>query len=293
MRKITKRLLLSLIFSFLVLINTSYAIELPRLSQAKLRLTIAAGQTKYGDIVIENPSSEPKPMRIYLEDWYYTQGGDGSKEFAPLGTMTRSCSSWISFSPSEFTLPAFGKQRVNYTIKVPEDSSGGYFSAMFFENSAGSFSTQAQAVGAEVNLIVRIASLFYIEVQNTVKRSADISNLSVKKDSSNNSLSIGLDLYNSGNVDITTNTTYNLMSSTGRVYARGSLSDSYTFPKDKAKLTAVWKDSIPKGIYDLVFTIDLGKALSEAGVGRGPVITKEAAVEIGENGDVISVGELK
>ncbi len=291
MKKI--KVILTLFFVFFISLNLSYAIELPRISQSKIRLSIAAGQSKYGDIVVENPGSEPKSMRIYLEDWYYLPGGDGTKEFAPVGTMTNSCSSWISFSPSEFTLPPFGKQRVSYTVKVPEGSNGGYYAAMFFENTAGSFGSQGGQVGAAVNLIIRVAGLFYVEVEGTVKREAEITNLTVKRDNSASALSIQLDLNNIGNVDITTSSTYNLMSSTGRVYARGSLSDSYTFARDKAKLTATWKDQVPKGSYDLVFTMDLGKALADAGVGRGPVIIKEASVEIGDNGEVVSTGELK
>jgi len=293
MGKFYQKILLGIFFLSFVFINSLYAVELPRISQSKIRLTMAPGQVKYGDIIVENPSSESKSMRIYLEDWYYITGGDGTKEFAPVGTMTNSCSSWISFSPSEFTLPPFGKQRISYTIKMPEGSSGGYYSAMFFENTAGSFGSQGGEVGAAVNLVIRIAGLFYVEAQGSVKREAQINNLTLKRDDASSPLNISLDLYNTGNTDITTSTTYNLMSSNGRVYARGSLNDSYTFPKDKAKLTANWKDQIPKGDYDLVFTVDLGKALADAGVGRGPVIIKEATVQIGDNGQVISVGELK
>ena len=77
------------------------------------------------------------------------------------------------------------------------------------------------------------------------------------------------------------------------VIARGVLNDVYTFPAASAKLAATLKESLPAGKYDLVFTIDLGKALEEANMGRGPVITKEAEISIGENGKILNIGQLK
>ncbi|MCX5701785.1 MAG: hypothetical protein NTW64_02245, partial [Candidatus Omnitrophica bacterium] len=67
----------------------------------------------------------------------------------------------------------------------------------------------------------------------------------------------------------------------------------YTFPQDEAKLTTTWKEPLPEGAYDLVLTLDIGKALEEAGLGRGPVITKEAEIEIGKKGEVVRVGRLE
>ena len=43
----------------------------------------------------------------------------------------------------------------------------------------------------------------------------------------------------------------------------------------------------------MVVTVDIGKAQEEAGLGRGPIITKEAEIEFGYNGKVNRVGQLK
>ena len=288
-----KRYCFFVIFVLIFLTTNSWAIDLPRISQAKIRLSVPTGQTKYGEVTVENPGSEERSMRLYLEDWYYLPGSDGSKEFMPADSSLRSCASWISFSPAEFTLPPFGKQRVSYSVKVPEGKSGGYYEALFFENTAGAIGAPQAGIGATMDLILRIAALFYVEVEGTVRRNAEFSNLVVEKESNRKPLTIKLDFKNIGNTDITTSSSYNIIDRKGMVYARGVFNDLYSFPGDSGKLIAVWKNDIPKGRYDLVMTFNLGKALEEANVGRGPVITKEAGIEIGENGDLVSVGELK
>lgn len=144
-----------------------------------------------------------------------------------------------------------------------------------------------------MNILIRVANIFYIEAEGSIKRQAEISNLSVLKSDQDKTLTIALNFKNTGNVDITTVGSYHIIDKQGMVLARGEFNNVYTFPGGIAKLTTTWKELLPEGAYDLVFTIDLGKASEEAGLGRGPVITKEAEIQIGKGGDVIKVTALE
>ena len=274
---------------FFLLLNIAFAIEIIQIDQPKIRLSITPGGTKAGVINVVNPSTEAKSTRVYLEDWYYLPNGDGSKEFRPAGSLVNSCSSWISFTPAEFILPAYGRQRLNYTVKIPPDAKGGHYAVMFFENYLGE--QKAATEGVNVNLAIRVASLFYIEPEGMINRNANISDLKISK--KENKFYVTAKFSNTGNVDITAKGTFFIIDQKGMVYARGEFNEVYTFPQDTATLASNWKEPIPKGKYDLILTIDIGKALEEAGLGRGPVIIKEAQIEIGENDRLIKVGELR
>lgn len=291
MKKATVFYFLSIIL--FVFLNDVLAANLPYINKSKIRVSVKPGEQDYGDIMVENPNPDAKTMRLYLEDWYYTSAGDGTKSFAPANTLTRSSSSWITFSPAEFTIPPFGKQRISYAVKAPPDAEGGYYAALFFESIVGEAGDTEKST-AVLNLTVRIATLFYIDVQGTLKKTARIDNLTVTRENTNDKkLAIELDFLNTGNVDITAGGTFHIMDNDGIIYARGEFSKVYTFPQDKSRLVAKWHDLLPKGKYDLVLTLDLGKAQEELGLGRGPVFTKEVDLEIGPGGEVIKVGELR
>ena len=260
------------------------------IEEGKVRLSIFPGQTKSGTINIKNTSSEPIEIKAYLEDWYYLPVADGTKEFKAAGTTALSCASWISFAPAEFTIPAYGKQVVNYTVKAPKGVSGGYYAVLFFESTMSKANPEE---GVGVGVAIRMGSLFYIEPEGTIKREIRLGKFSVDRESEEAPLNISLDFKNTGNVDITAAGTFHIIDDSGMVYARGEFNKAYTFAGDAAKLVSSWKELIPKGRYDLILTIDMGKALEEAGLGRGPVVTKEAGVEIGDRGQVIAVRELK
>ncbi len=277
-----------------VYIPAVQADRLPFMNQSKIRVVVSPGERSFGEITLDNPNSESKSMRLYLEDWYYLPGGSGAKEFIPANSTPYSACPWISFSPAEVTIPAFGKQKINYSVNVPVDASGARFATLFFETlmNKGILDGSGHSLGLDVN--VRVATLFYVEVKGTVHRTARITNLKIQpSQEEKGSLEITLDFENTGNTDITASGNFSLMNKNGLVSARGAFNDVYTFPGGQGVLLGIWKDKIPAGQYDLVITVDLGKALTDAGIGRGPVITKEASVTIGENNRIVQIGQLQ
>ncbi len=261
-----------------------------RINPTKVRLIIPQGESRSGIIEVENPSEESFVVKAYLQDWVYTSLQNGTKEFFPPGTTPFSCSDWISVSLSEFVIPAYGSQKINYTVKVPPGAEGGHYAVLFFESLLQETKVKRFT---DLGVIVRIGALFYIEPETTIKRWAEVKNLMLENKQKDKTLGVKLDFSNTGNVDITCRGTFALMDKLGMVAARGEFNDVYSLPRDKAKLTAVWKEPLPKGKYDLILTFDIGKSLEEAGLGRGPVITKEAEIEIGDDGQAVRVGELK
>lgn len=282
-----------LVLFLLLFISRASPVELPSINKSKIRLSIAPGKAEYGEIIVENQSSETRSMRVYLSDWEYLPEADGTKEFFPVSSTPLSCASWISFSPAEFTLGPFSKQKINYSVKVPDSASGGYYAALFFESVFAKAGAPKEGMQVGMNLVIRVATLFYADVEGSVKRTAAVESLLFKKRAPAAPYSIGLDFRNTGNVDITAGGSFHIMNNEGMVIARGALNDVYTFPGSSAKFAATLKESLPEGKYDLVFTVDLGKALEEANVGRGPVITKEAELSIGQGGKILSIGQLK
>lgn len=277
--------ILFIIFS----VSLSEAIEVAQIEPAKVRLSIAPGKSKTGTIKISNFSAEPKSLKAYLEDWVYLPACDGTKDFKPAGTLDLSAAKWITFAPPEFSVSAYGIKLVNYTVKVPEDAKGGHYAVLFFENYLPE--VQEDLEGVNVNVAVRVASLFYIEPLGTIDRNAEISGLELSKEE--DKFQLTAKFKNTGNVDINTKATFFMIDQKGIVFARGEFNEVYTFPQDAATLVSSWKEPLPEGKYDLVLTIDIGRALEEAGLGRIPAITREAQIEIGENGEVLKIGELK
>jgi hypothetical protein len=269
-----------------------YAYKALQLDSPKVRLIIPPGKSKTGKIEVRNEADEPKKVKLSVEDWAYVDES-GSKKFFPPGTEKLSCANWINYAPAEFVIPAFGKEYVNYTARVPEDAQGGHYAVLFFENVMGELPEKTDSM-VVVPVAIRIGSLFYIECEGTVKRTVEFDKPVLERGPNEKPLAINVGFKNTGNVDLIVGGNFDIIDKQGMVYARGKfINDAYLFPGDTGILKANWKGSIPKNSYDLIITLDLGKALEEVGLGRGPVVVKEAEIEIGDNGEVVRVSDLK
>jgi hypothetical protein len=266
------------IVAFSILCTQGYAIQVVMVNKPKVRLSIPSGSSYSGTIEVENRSSDAKDIRLYLEDWVYLPEQDGSKEFKPASTTGLSCAEWINFAPPEFTLPPFSKQLVHYTVRVPEGIQGGHYAVLFFEDL---LSTPSQE-GVSVGMAIRVASLFYIEAEGTIRRAAELKNLSlVKRDEA---LLISADFKNMGNIDITTDCSYSIIDERGIVYARGEFNPVYTLPGDAGRIESIWKDGIPPGEFDLIITLNLGGGIAKV---------SESRVSLGAKPEVIRFGALE
>lgn len=268
-----------------------------RVDKSKVRLIIPAGASQAGVLKVYSQSSGKIKLKIHFEDWSYAYQQDGAKDFYPPNSTSLSCSEWIKVNPREFTLPPYGVQSVNYVVEVPEKAQGAYFTVMFFETvfmpgpEGLPMSSDELRVGTTLN--IKLGTLFYVEAQDTVKRQVELKNISIEQDAISKYFSVNLDLKNTGNTDITSKGNFDLIDAQGIVYARGEFNESYTFPGQEARLTGIWKKMIDSGRYDLIITLDLGRALEAAGLGRGPVVVKEIPIEIDSTGEVMALGESR
>jgi len=277
-------------------VNLAFAQLSFRIDPARLRIAVAPGGTKSGTIKVYTQSAQSLKVKVYLEDWDYADQ-TGTRAFHPAGTTPLSCANWISLSPSEFIIPAYGVGQLNYTIKAPVGIEGGHFAVMFFETEpiAATIRGQTEQVQASTTLNIRLGALFYVEAQNNTKRTISLSKFAITDAPKNKGIMISSDFQNVGNTDITAGGTFYIMNSKGKIFARGNFNDVYTLPGDKAKLTALLKEPLASGKYSIVISLDLGKAIETATAhkARGPIVTKEAEIEIGESGEVLRVGDFK
>ena len=225
------------------------------LDPAHVRLEVLPGGSTSGSLRVDNPSGEEVKIRVYLEDWRYSSCSDGSKEFFPPGTMPLSCAKWIDFSPAEFTIPPFGRQAINYTVRLPQDAKGGHFSVMFFETDMSE--SGGGDVELDIKLKARLGALFVVEAKDSLACEAGLSGLTVSRDSG--VFKIAGNFKNSGNTDIAPRITFDIIDPKGEVYARGKFSDIFTLPQDECRIEAETKEHLNEGEYILIITLNLGR----------------------------------
>ena len=247
-----------------------------RIDSPKVRLGVPAGGHQGGEIKVENLGADPIAVRVYLEDWVFSDQ-TGGKTFFPKGTQKESCAEWINFYPADMELAPGSPKTVRYTVSVPEGAAGGHFCVMFFETGGGMME-QVDESGNRmaVKVFNRLGALFYIEPEGTIERRGEL----VKMEAGHrlNDFTLSADFVNTGNTDIITRGTFNVFDADGYVYGRAEFEESYTRPGDKATLHAVAPSvDLKPGVYDLIVTLEYE---------QGGVLTKESSFTFDADGTV-------
>ena len=235
------------------------------LENGKVVLAASAGEHTNGSLLIHNTSEQVAYIRVYWEDFQYKPPYDGTKNFLPAGTSPTSASQWVTFSPQTFTMPAFGQQKVDYTISVPSVISEGHYGVLFFERSSNALNTD---VG--VTLITRVGCLFFVEPKDKNKK-AVLQDIAFK----DNSLAVSF--VNQGNVILIPRTTYYIMQDSGLVVLRGEVKKLYVPPGVSARLEISLNKKLNSGKYTLVVNSDLEE---------GDVVIKEIGLTVKPDGQI-------
>ncbi len=233
------------------------------LEDGKKILSVSGGEHTNGSLLIHNTSAQPADIKVYWEDFEYKAPYDGSKNFLPAGTAPASASQWVTFSPPTFTMPAFGQQRVDYTVAVPSQIQEGHYGVLFFERSSDALKSQEG-----LTLVTRVGCLFFVEPKDKSKKA-------VIQDIGSKAEGITVGFVNQGNVILIPHTTYYIMQKDGLVLLRGDAGKRYVPPGASAVLEILLKKKLDPGQYTLVVNSDLEE---------GDVVVKEIGLAVDVSG---------
>jgi hypothetical protein len=95
--------------------------------------TAAPGEQYTGTIRVRNTAATPQLARVSASDYRFL--ADGRTFYEQPGTVARSNSGWVRFSPSRLTLAPGEEATVAYTVAVPAQASlrGSYWSVLMVE----------------------------------------------------------------------------------------------------------------------------------------------------------------
>jgi len=183
----TINLLSTLVASILFLLS-GFALSAQELevSPTQLSFTANPGSSQTRQLYVRNKAKVEQSFVFTLSDWLMDE--DGKITYFDPGTTGRSCSEWITVSPSLITLQPNESANVNVTILVPNDDASTKWSVVFVESAVER--TGAKAIDKQVNMGVQIStriavSVFQSPTSNTFYKGT-IEGLTEKVDDENN-----------------------------------------------------------------------------------------------------------
>ncbi len=118
------------------------------------------GSSQTQQIFVRNKGNTEQSFIFKLSDWLTDDKGE-VKYFEP-GSTARSCSNWITVSPSLVTLQPNESARVNVTMLVPNDDPSTKWAVIFVESAVEQ--TGAKAIDKDVQMGLQVAARIAVPV---------------------------------------------------------------------------------------------------------------------------------
>ncbi len=217
-----------------------------RIDNPKIKVELSAGQNYSDSIILTNPSQDAAEVKVYLEDFAYIVPFDGEKSFYAPGTTDFSLADWIKFSPQEFTIKPYARQRISLSIRPDVEFSSVHCGVLFFETSIGTTYEEGEAI----NVLGRIGSLIFVEPKDKSKQASFT-------DIEGGLYNLGGNFKNSGNSFLHVQSVFYVMDKEGMIYDRGQLQELYLLPGDAANMTIDLAKNLSAGTYTTVVTFDM------------------------------------
>ena len=230
-----------------------------RVSPGSMDMLVPEGQHALPSVTVTNDSDKPMDFEVKLAG--YGQGTSGSTEVLEPDTNPFSAVSYISFTPTEFSLEPGEVQEIALTVSIPQAIDGGrYAVVLVIATPRGS---EAITTISRMGILVRLT----IDRSHLIQEGS-IELIGSEPVESENPIPIEVTFANEGNVHCRVQSSVTIFDAQGDVLDITRSSWAIVLPGYSRQLVSEWIPArgLDAGIYDALATVSLedGTVLDEA-----------------------------
>lgn len=225
------------------------------ISPPDIQLKINRGEQYQGELYIYGSDSETVDVKAHPMDWSLTTSG--AYQFLPVGTVKRSASSWISFSPANFRLSPKRGQKVLYTVKVPDNVSGSYWGNIMFDTNP---TLQKGKNQFQIAVAGRLAFIIRIDINGSPAPAGSVEKLSANWNPETGKLNATFRVRNNGDSFIRFKGRLEIKDHRGQKAGEVAFKEGYILPDYTREFSLKDSDlALPPGVYVGLAIADFGE----------------------------------
>lgn len=264
-KMIQHRFLTRFVYLFAILLGGFTAAQAQQNNLSIMPATVEAkvkrGSTYTQTFTFSNNTPERLKLNNSLIDYWYDE--NNKRITARPGTLPRSASLWVQFSPAETIVEPHSTSTVKAIITIPLTASGSYYTMPVFEalpvKTEKTFPQAAETVSA-ASIGIRFRGVMVLTTEDAAEYSVEIKDGQISPPTASSELNVQLDLINRGNAHVRVRGAFAILNGAGVLAGRGKLEDKRYFPKQSNSFQGSWAGNLPPGNYTCIVTLSYDRA---------------------------------
>lgn len=228
------------------------------LTPAIMEATIKRGGTYANTFTLSNGTNSRLRVRCSVSDYWYD--GHNLRITGRAGTLPRSASLWVQFTPSEFIIEPRSSGNVQAIITVPQGAAGGYYAAPVFETENADASTLATPGTAQASLKIRFEGLLLLTTEDATEYNVEIMAGQIVPPTASSPLEMNLDVRNRSTAHARVRGVYALLDGSGKLAGRGQIEEKRYMPGQRDSIKTSWAGELAPGQYTALVTLSYDRA---------------------------------
>jgi hypothetical protein len=230
------------------------------ISPAFVDAKVRSGATYTKDYTLTNNTGVRLRVRCSVGDYWYDERTNARVEGRP-GTLPRSASAWVQFSPAEFIVEPHGASAVRAIISVPQGATGGFYTLPTFDIEAADFPAAAGREGtASAAVMVNFRGLLMLSTVGSSEYNVEVMGGRAEPPTPASPLKLSLDVRNRSTAHVTLRGQFAVLNAASGFAGRGRIDEQRFMPGQRNELAAAWADELAPGRYTAVVTLTYERA---------------------------------
>lgn len=230
------------------------------ISPAFVDAKVKSGATYSKEYTLTNNTGVRLRVRCSVGDYWYDEHTNARVEGRP-GTLPRSASPWVQFSPAEFVVEPHGASVVRAVIIVPQAATGGFYTLPTFDIEAADGPAPAGREGTATAAVrVNFRGLLMLSTIGSSEYNVEIMGGHAEPPTSSSPLKLSLDVRNRSTAHVNLRGQFAVLNAAGGFAGRGRIDEQRLMPGQRSELAATWADELAPGRYTCVVTLTYDRA---------------------------------
>jgi hypothetical protein len=232
------------------------------ISPALVDAKVKRGVTYTKAFTVSNDTTTRLRLRCSTGDYWY--GDHNERIDGEPGTLPRSASPWLQFSPAEVIIEPNTSATINAIIAVPQTAAGGYYTTPTFEAEAADASSRP-VTGSVVTaaVMIRFRGLLLLTTEDATEYNVEIMSGQLTPPTASSELEMELDVRNRSTAHARVHGIFAILDAGSKLAGRGKIGEKRYMPGQRDVLKADWAGALAPGHYTAVITLTYDRAGTE------------------------------